>query len=695
MASLPQPALGSALHLFRAGRLEQAALHCAAALRQRPLFPEALHLLGAIRGQQGNHKEAADLLARASTLQPGSHAIWKDLGFALWALKRYEPAAASYRKAIALRPRDATLHSQLGHLLLESGQPDAATASLETAKSLDPRDRAVHGSLGLALMRARQYDAAIACFQALLAKVPDFADGHYNLGLALKASGRLDEAIMSFRRACEIDSMHVHALNDLGNTLKMVQRHDEALEAYEKVLTIRPDDGNALSMSAYMKLYLCDWHNLETREAAVADALRSKRALIVPFVCLTISDDSSLQQLCARQYWASRNIGHGVRATAPTRGPDTLRLGYLSADFREHATAYLMAELFEEHDRSRFQVSAFSYGVDDGSAMRGRLEQAFDEFFDLRTVSDARIAQLVRRQQIDILIDLKGFTAEGRLQVLADRAAPIQVHYLGYPGTLGAGFIDYMIVDRFVVPPDQAQYYSENLIYLPRCYQVNDRKRPIDPSPQYRRDHGLPDGAFVFCCFNNNFKITPPIFDVWMRLLQNVRGSVLWLLADNEWAERNLRREAGDRGIDPRRLIFAARESLPRHLARHRLADLFLDTVPCNAHTTASDSLWAGLPLLTLAGRSFAARVAGSLLHAVGLPELVTETLAEYEQAALRLAHQPKELQAIRRRLQNARSGSALFDTDRMRRDLEAAYLQMWDIKSCGEAPRSFCVAQG
>jgi predicted O-linked N-acetylglucosamine transferase (SPINDLY family) len=692
MPSRPPSPLAAAARLFQAGQLDRAASQCSLILRHQPGNADALHLLGAIRGRQGAHREAAELLARAGALQSGSYAIWRDLGFALWTLKQYDAASASYRKAIALRPRDAALHASLGELLLENRQPDAAIVPLEAAAALDPRNRIVRNSLGLALMRSRRYDAAIGCFQAMLAAAPDFADGHYNLGLALRAMSRLDDAVAAFRRACDVDPNHVHALNDIGNTLQLLRRHDAALEFYQKVLAIRPDDGHALAMCAFIQRHLCDWRDLDTSEATVLDAVRSRRATVVPFAFLQITDDPSAQLLCARQYWAGRNIASALLPAKPSAGHERLRLAYLSPDFREHPVAQLSAELFEIHDRARFHVTGLSCGVNDGSAMRARLEQAFDEFLDVSAASDGEIARLIRSREIDIVVDMGGLTAESRVAALATRPAPLQVHYLGYPATLGTDFIDYMIVDRFVVPPDQAGNFTEQLVYLPQCYQVNDRKRPPAEDSERRQEHGLPDGAFVFCCFNNNFKIAPRTFDIWMRLLGQVPHAVLWLLADNASAEANLRREAQARGIAPGRLVFAPRLPQAGHLARHRLADLFLDTLPYNAHTTASDALWAGLPVLTLAGRGFAARVAGSLLQAVGMPELITHSPDEYERLALRLATRPDTLPALRRRLEDTRRDTPLFDTDQARRHLEAAYLRMWRIAERGDAPRGFAV---
>jgi protein O-GlcNAc transferase len=413
-----------------------------------------------------------------------------------------------------------------------------------------------------------------------------------------------------------------------------------------------------------------------------------------PFVFLHYVDDPKLHLICSTTYLKNKlSTQRPVIRKERSRRRDRARIAYLSADFYQHATSYLMAELFERHDRKRFEPFGISFGIDDGSEMRARVVKAFDHFHDVRGLDDAKVAKLLSELEIDIAIDLKGHTRDDRFGIFAHRPAPIQVSYLGYPGTTGADFIDYVIADEIVLPFDQQPFWSEKIVHLPGCYQVNDRKRQIAERTPTRKECGLPERGFGFCSFNNNCKITPPVFDIWMRLLDKVEGSVLWLLRDNPTAEQNLRREAAARGIDPVRLVFADRLQLAEHLARHRLADLFLDTLPYNAHTTASDALWAGLPVLTCFGKGFAARVAASLLDAVGLPELVTKGLEEYEVLALKLAREPALLSAYRERLEKNRPTAPLFDTDRFRQHIEQAYLTMLDIHDRGKKPRSFSVA--
>ena len=374
---------------------------------------------------------------------------------------------------------------------------------------------------------------------------------------------------------------------------------------------------------------------------------------------------------------------------------DRIRLAYLSADFNEHATAQLAAGLFERHDRRRFEVIGISYGRDDGSPMRRRLAAGFERFVDVRMKGDAEVAALLREMEVDIAVDMKGHTTDSRLGILAHRPAPVQASFLGFPGTTGADFIDYLFADRFVLPEAESRCYAEKVVWLPDCYQVNDATRRIAPPPLTRAAAGLPAEGFVFCSFNNSYKITTAVFDVWMRLLAQLPGSLLWLLEDNRDASRNLRREAQGRGIDPQRLVFAPRLPHTEHLARQGLADLFLDTLPLNAHTTASDALWAGLPLLTCAGASVGGRVAGSLLHAVGLPELVTHSLQDYEALALKLARESWLLAELKAKLARNRASEPLFDTDRFRRNIELAYTAMWEAAQRGEPPQAFAVDPG
>jgi len=598
-----------------------------------------------------------------------------------------------------MEPQGRLRPSSTGHGVIREAVPHYADAPCGLRH--DGEDAAALNGRGNALFAQRRFEEALACYAQAIAQKGDFAEAHNNRGNALAELRRTEEAVASYDRAIALKPELAKAHFNRGNALLKLKRFADALASYRAALAQDPGHRFALSGWADCALQLCDWKEQDAVRPQVCRHVAERRSVVYPFVLLGYCDDEALQLQCAKSFVQDRIAASpapklNVRASRSGK----IRLAYLSADFRRHATAYLMAELFERHDRSKFELIGVSFGPDDKSEMRMRLSEAFDAFHDVGNRSDAEAAELIRNLGVDIAVDLKGHTGGSRIGILAPRPAPIQVSYLGYPGTTGADFIDYILADRRVLPFAAQEFYTEKIVHLPDCYQVNDSGRPIAaPFPASgegkgggRAEAALPDDAFVFCCFNGNWKITPALFDIWMRLLRKVEGSVLWLMADNEPAAANLRREARARDVDPARLVFAERLALPQHLARHRLADLFLDTLPVNAHTTASDALWAGLPLLTCRGRSFAGRVAASLLDAVGLGELVAGNLAEYEAQALRLATDPAALRGLRERLDRNRTTQPLFDTERFRRHIEAAYARMWEMRQRGEPPESFAV---
>jgi predicted O-linked N-acetylglucosamine transferase (SPINDLY family) len=584
-------------------------------------------------------------------------------------------------------------HHLLAIVQSKLGRRNDALASFDRALLVQPNNAQALNNRGITLKELKRFDEALASYDSALTVRPDFAEALFNRGNTLHELKRLDEALVSYDRSLKIQPGYADALGNRGNTLKELKRLEEALASYERALAAKIDDGQAFSGAAECAIRLCDWDR-RTRFAAELNAnISNKKLIISPFVLLSYSSDLALQLQCAR-YYIEDTVPSLPRPlwTGETWRHDKLQVAYLAADFHQHATAHLMAELFERHDRSRFEIIGVSFGVDDHSEMRKRLIAAFDQFHDVRRKSNEEVAQLLHDLQADIAIDLKGYTQDSRPGILAYRPAPIQVNYLGYPGTMGTEFIDYIIADKVVVPFEHQRFYTEKIVHLPDCYQVNDNKRKITERVPMRQEVGLPEQGFVFCCFSNNWKITPQIFDVWMRLLHHVEGSVLWLYRDNENAEQNLRKEALARGINSSRLIFAGRLPPDEHLARYRLADLFLDTLPYNAHTTASDALWVGLPVLTCKGEAFAGLVASSLLNAVGLPELATTNLDEYEAQALELARDAALLADMKAKLARNRNTCPLFNTVRFTRHIEAAYTTMWKIWQRGETPKSFSV---
>jgi predicted O-linked N-acetylglucosamine transferase (SPINDLY family) len=659
---------------------------------------------------------------------PGSAEAFNNRGNALAALKRFEEAVASYDHAIALRPDCAETFSNRSNALREFKRFEEALANCDRAITLDPDHTGAWINRGIvlgelkcfdealesynqaitldpnhpgafynrsnALSELRQFDEALAACNQAIALKPDYAEAFNNRGIVHAELGRYDEALASYNQAIALKPAYADAFNNRGNALQELKRFDEAFASYNQAILLAPDHKFAFGGLADCAMKLCDW----SRWRELSDELRrhvtERKSCLSPFVLLGYTDDAALHLSCAQNYVLDHfnPIPQHLASRAIWRN-DKIRVAYLSSDFRRHAVAYLVAELFERHDRSRFEVIGVSFGSNDGSEMRSRLVAAFDRFIDVRMQSDHDVARLIKDLQVDIAVDLNGHTQYGRLGILAFRPAPIQVTYLGFPGTTGTDFIDYIIADAIVLPFDQQPHYTEHIVHLPDCYQVNDRKRMIAPHTLTRKEFALPVDGIVFCCFNNTWKITPAVFDVWMRLLRHVTGSVLWLRGDNQHAEENLRKEAAAREVDPGRLIFA--HPLPHHsdhLARHCLADLFLDTLPYNAHTTASDALWAGLPVLTCRGKTCAGRVAASLLTAVGLPELLTDSLQGYEALALRIATDGSLRSGLRERLRKNRLECSLFDTDRFCRHIEAAYTTMWEIWQRGEEPQSFIV---
>jgi protein O-GlcNAc transferase len=639
-------------------RHEEALASYEQALALKPDYAEAINNCGNVLAALDRNEEALTRFEQALALAPGYAVGWYNRGNALSALRRYEEALTCYDRALTLAPDYADANDNRGNALLRLNRHEEALASIEHALALNPESPGTHNNHGSVLSALKRHEAALAGYDRAIALKPDFADAHSNR----------------------------------GNTLKDLRRHEEARASFERALAIDPEHIDAAVGIAEVVISVCDW----ARTAPLADELRARvtagEPTVAPFTLLAYCDDPALHSECAKTFVADRlPVKPKPLWNGPAARHDRIRVAYVSADFHRHATAYLIAELFELHDHARFEIVGVSLGRDDGSDMRRRLVQSFDQFHDVHARSDQEVARLLHGLEIDIAIDLKGHTGDSRLGIFAHRGAPIQASYLGYPGTIGADFIDYVMGDPVVTPLEHAPYYVEKIVQLPDCYQVNDRKRAIAGRPN-RQQVGLPPSGFVFCCFNNNYKITTPVFDVWMRLLKALPESVLWLLRDNVGAEANLRREAQARGVDPERLIFAGRSNLAEHLARHQLADLFLDTLPYNAHTTGSDALWAGVPIVTCLGNAFAGRVGASLLRSVGVPELVTTNFTDYEALALRLACEPALLAGFRQQIVRSLDTCPLFDTDRFRRHIEAAYTTMWEIWQRGEAPRAFAV---
>ncbi len=638
--------------------------------------------------------EALAAMEHALVAIPGQHLLTTGKANALMAQERHAEALAAYEMAVAASPRNIDAMCGRGLALFELARPADALAAFDQVLALVPGHLdSIMGRAHALVMLGRAAEA-VAIMDRVLAVVPKNPLAHYVRGHGLLAMFDTAQAVESFRVAAELAPDMTAAVHNHADALRALGRYSEAIPVFERVLAREPGHGRAMSGLASSALHCCEWQTVDRLARPIETAVRDGVRGIDPFTLLMLSPSPELHLNCAEsftRFTCPPVLSAARRLRARTR--PRLKLAYLSSDFRTHATAYLMAELFELHDRDRFEVIGLSGAPGDDSAIRKRVVAAFDQFHDVARSSNAEIDALIRRLEIDIVVDLKGHTAQSRIGALASRPAPVQATYLGYPGSSGAPFIDYMIGDAIVTPFEQQAFYSEKIVQLPGCYQVNDRKRAISAAPMRRSEHGLPDGAFVFCCFNSAYKIDAAFFACWMRLLEAVDGSVLWLLKSNARAAENLARQARTGGIDPARIVFAEPKDLPLHLARHRLADLALDTLPYNAHTTGSDALWAGLPMLTCKGAHFAGRVGASLLGAVGLPELVTESLADYEALAIALAEDRGRLAATRENLARSLATAPLFDTDRFRRHIEAAYATMHENALRGEPPCSFAVS--
>jgi protein O-GlcNAc transferase len=665
-----------------------------AALALKPDFAEAHNNRGNVLVDLKRPGEALASYDRTLAIDPQFVPAWNGKATALQGLRRFEEALASYDKALGLSPDFVDAHINRGNVLVGLKRPEEALASYDRALALRPDDAGALSNRATALQNLKRFEEALASYDRALALRPDLARTYNNRANVLKSLGRFEDALASYDKAVASDPMLAEALRGRGNLCLDLHRHEDAVADFEHALGIDPDFDYARGHLHHVRMSCSDWSAFASETARIVAGVRGGKRPSVALVLLGVSGACSDQLLCA-QAW--------IRDKWPALSPplwngerwrhDRIRVAYLSADFRDHAVSYLLAGLFEQHDRRRFEVTALSYGSDSPGETGRRIKGAFDRFIDIRARDDRDVANLLREHQVDIAVDLMGHTRDSRSGIFAFRPAPIAVNYLGYPGSMGADYIDYIIADRFVIPDTQRQHYSENVVYLPDTFQGNDSERRIGEGVLTRAEAGLPETGFVFCSFNNTYKITPAVFDIWMRLLRDAEGSVLWLLADQTVIERNLRREAEARGISPSRLVFAPRVDYADHLARYRLADLFLDTLPFNAGATASDALWAGLPVVTCAGEAFAGRMAGSLLHAAGLPELVTHSLEDYEALALRLARDSEVHAGFRVRLAMNRTTCPLFDTDRFRRHIEAAYTTMWERWQRGEPPQDFGVA--
>lgn len=603
---------------------------------------------------------------------------------------RIDEAVKLFREALALQPGQPAACYSLGVIALRGDDATEALRLAEEGIAAAPGFSPLRFLAGSALRAAgADLEAVLKCYEAAIALQPDYVEALVNCGVVLRDMMRHKEALERFNQVLAIKPDYATALANCGILLTEFKQSEQAIAMFTRLLEVQPDYDYGPGLVCFERLHICDWTNYDQTTRDILATVRAGRRTCKSLAIMAISDFAGDHLQSARLFgehmypkpprplWQGEIYRH-----------DRVRVGYISPDLREHPVGHLMAGVLEHHDKSRFETIAISLGIDDNSRIRSRMIKAFDRFINARSMHSSHIAQQIRALEIDILVDLAGYTADSRPDVLVQKAAPIQVNFLGYAGSIGLDHMDYLIADRHVVPREHWPYYSEKIVYLPDAYMPVDDSLVIpDPGP-VRAEFGLPESGLVFCAFGHDYKISPAIYAIWMRVLKAHPGSVLWLMSRNEISQRNLRSAASDQGVDPSRLVFATR--VPRvedHLARYRLADMFLDTFPYNAHTTAADALLAGIPVVTCMGRGFHSRVAGSLVHAAGLPELVTHSMEDYEAMINALALQPDRVARIKTFLRGARKSSAMFNTSRFCRSLETAYLSMWRKYQLGDAP--------
>jgi protein O-GlcNAc transferase len=649
-------------------------------LKHQPGHVGALNTLAILLARSGKHAQAEKHFLRAIQVFPSSDATYYNYGITLRVLGRLAEARDMFDKSLAINPSSSDAWNNRGVVSSNLGDLQSSINDFDKAILLNPGHAAAYANKAKALAQLKRGEEARAAYAQAIAISPLLPEASLGLGQVLSQLGRHGEALAAYDRAISLKPDLAEAWFGRGVAFLALRQYGEAYAACDQAIRLMPELEYALGKWLHAKMHCCLWDDIENAYQRVLTEVSKRRKAASPFNLLSIPSTLSEQKIAAETYVADNfpPISDESESSHASHS-GKIRIGYFSADFHRHAIPYLMAQLLELHDRSKFEILGFSFGPSADDDVRRRLTAGFDQLIDVKDKSDDEIADLARNLQVNIGVDLKGFTDHSRTGIFAHRAAPIQVNYLGYPGTIGANYIDYIIADRILIRPEEAEFYSEKIAYLPHSYQVNDRTRRISDRRFTRDELGLPADAFVFCCFNNCFKITPDVFRIWMRLLTKVDGSVLWLLESNVWAVQSLRAEAARYGIGSERLVFAGPMDLPNHLARHASADLFLDTFYYNAHTTGSDALWSGLPLVTRLGDTFAGRVAASLLNAIGLPELITRTSDEYERLALELSINPDKLFLIKQRLMENRLTYPLFDTKLFTNHIESAYEKMWE----------------
>ena len=677
------------------GELDKALKSFEKAFSLKPEKIETANIISSILTEINNPNTSIDYYNKILKSSPDLYLAYFNLGVAYQELGLTDKAISSYKKTLGLNSDFANAYLNLGLLLEDSAKHEDAKNNLERALEIDPNNTVILNNLGITFNSLESIDEAISCFESAINIAPNDLLGHFNLGMAQKSSNKIDDAINSFEKVIEIDPNNSESYYFLGELYRLTKQFNAALVSLEKAFSLNPNIDFLIGALLNTKMNLALWDGLEDYLKILTKKINKNEKAVTPFALMALIDDPQLQYK-ASQVYAEYNYPQSPLSIAlkPYANHKKIRVGYFSADYHNHPTMHLMAELFELHDRKKFEIFAFSFGPNQQDKWRQRASLSFDKFIDVRLKSDAEISALSREMEIDIAVNLGGYTHSTRTGVFANFAAPIQVNFLVYPGTMGSNYFDYIVADHNLITPENKDYFSEKIVYMPDSYQSNISEREVSNSTILRSELELPEKGFVFSCFNNIHKITPPTFESWMRILKSVDQSVLWLYANDKSVISNILETTSRFGVDKNRIIFASHAPVEQHLNRIRKADLFLDTLPYNAHTTASDALRRGVPVITLRGNSFASRVAASLINAVNMPELITNTREQYESLATDLALDTEKLRIIKSKLVNNLPKTELFNCQTFTKNLELAFAKMHQRSQSGLQPDHIIVRE-
>jgi len=676
--------------LMKTGKYQEAKQSFLNAIRLNSNAPDVYFNLGVLNRAANEYNEAISFYSQCLEINGQyANAFFNRGNVYLDDLSDYKNAISDYQHFVRLIPNNPYGYYNLGKALSLLNRHDEAIIYYEKAIALKPDYAEAYVNCGSALSLLNRHDEAIIYYEKAIALKPDYAEAYFNFGKALNLSNHHNGAIIYYEKAIALKPDYTEAYVNCGSVLGLLNRHDEALIHYEKAIALAPDYDYLPGWIMHSKQHASDWNGYDDLRENIIEGTVSLKNSSHPFIILSMTDDLKIQKISAEVFSKVQTSQLKNPKIIPMKyDHKKIKIGYFSADFHNHATMHLMAEMLELHNKEKFEIIGFSYGIDVRDDWSERARKSFNDFYNVFNMNDEGVANLSRNLEIDIAIDLKGYTQESRPAIFFYRAAPIQINYLGYPGTLGAEYIDYIIADKNLIPENKKVFYTENIIYLPGCYQPNCAKREIDKTKISRKEFGLPEDAFIYCAFNNAYKITPQTLLSWAKILSKVPNSVIWVFSDSENTNENLLREFNAKGIDSQRIIFAKRMSIEKHLARLQLADLFLDTFPYNAHTTASDALRVGLPVLTMMGQSFASRVASSLLKQLELTELITENEKDYESIAIQLGSNIKNFNSIKDKVSNNLQKTDLFNPKVITTNIELAFEKAYEIYLNDEVPR-------